>query len=287
MRTLPAAVLVALSLVVLAGVGTAAASPSSDLSVTVVDSPDPVPIRSPLAYDVQVRNLGPDAATKVRVTVRIPKFADFVSARPSVGSCGPVRAQRFTCELGTMPAPTVDYGGPPSVAVTMTPARIGILTGSVSVDGAGKDPVTADDRATVTTRILAPPVSCRGRTATIVGSLGDDVLGGTPGPDVIAALNGDDTVIASSGRDIVCGGRGLDRLVGGRAADIIYGGAGDDTLLGGGGPDVLKGMPGRDLLIGRRGPDRLFGGRGPDRCRGGAGGDTLRSCESGRRRHRR
>lgn len=283
MRLFPITLVLASSFAALAGQGAAAAAASSDLAVAATDTPDPVAVGTPLGYAIQVRNQGPDTATRVRVTVRLPQGAGFVSASPSVGSCGPAKGGRLTCDLGTMPAPTVDYSGPPSVTVSLIPLRIGTNIGTVSVDGREKDPVASNDKATVTTLVTGPPPTCRGQAATTVGTPGDDVLDGTPGPDVIVGLAGDDTISASSGRDLVCAGRGLDRVATGSAADRVYGGAGGDTLFGRGGPDLLKGGDGRDILRGNRGADRLVGQGGADLCRGGAGADTLRGCERGGR----
>ena len=44
------------------------------------------------------------------------------------------------------------------------------------------------------------------RSATIVGTPGDDTLRGTDGPDVIVGLGGDDTIFGLGGDDVICGG---------------------------------------------------------------------------------
>jgi Ca2+-binding RTX toxin-like protein len=99
--------------------------------------------------------------------------------------------------------------------------------------------------------------ACDGRAATVVGTIGADVLRGTTGPDVIAALGGNDTVLGLRGDDRLCGGLGRDRLIGGPGQDRLLGG-GDwrhvtdegstervgDYLSGDAGDDVL--LPGRD-----------------------------------------
>lgn len=97
----------------------------------------------------------------------------------------------------------------------------------------------------------APPPTCQGETATIVGTPADDHITATPDADVIVALAGDDTVLGLGGDDLICGGDG---------ADVLRGGAGDDRLHGqreawssdrGGTyltPDVLEGGAGDDLL---------------------------------------
>jgi uncharacterized repeat protein (TIGR01451 family) len=279
MRTLPITLALVAALLALAGQGTAATTPSSDLAVRASDSPDPVAVGSTLGYSIEVRNQGPDAATDVRLTIGLPRGADLLSASPSAGSCGPVKSGRVTCTLGTLPAPTLDYSGPPSVAVSLIPRRTGVNTATFTIDGHEKDPVGSNDKATVTTLVTGPPPTCSGRAATIVGTPGDDDLGGTPGPDVIVALGGDDTVASSLGRDVVCAGAGLDHVFAGPAADRVYGGGGGDRVSGGGGPDLLKGDAGQDVLLGKGGADRLRGGSGRDRCRGGAGADTIRGCE--------
>jgi Ca2+-binding RTX toxin-like protein len=69
----------------------------------------------------------------------------------------------------------------------------------------------------------AAPVTCGGRVATIVGTVGRDVLRGTDGDDVIAALGGDDVVLGMGGNDIICGGHGRDVVNGGRGQDACAG----------------------------------------------------------------
>src|SRR5262245_56430973 len=53
-------------------------------------------------------------------------------------------------------------------------------------------------------------VTCRGETATIVGTSGNDVLVGTRGVDVISGLGGDDQITSLQGADLICAGRGND-----------------------------------------------------------------------------
>ena len=60
----------------------------------------------------------------------------------------------------------------------------------------------------------ADTVTCLGKTATIVGTPGPDVLLGTNGRYVIAGLGGNDIIAGRGGNDLICGGRGKDRIVG-------------------------------------------------------------------------
>jgi uncharacterized delta-60 repeat protein len=112
---------------------------------------------------------------------------------------------------------------------------------------------------------------CAGRSATVVGTMGRDLLRGTRRADVIVALAGNDRVSGAGGADLVCGGRGNDSLRLGRGPDRIHGERGKDMLSGGPGKDLLKGGPGND---------RLAGGSHLDRCLGGPGRDRARTCEN-------
>lgn len=263
----------------LAGAGSAANS--TDLKVSKVDSPDPVFAGSTLNYTITVEDLGPLAATGVKVVDQLPKGVDFVAATASVGQC--VRqARKVTCDLGGL-GPGIGYGGPATVKISVVPRQPGTISNTASVKGEQKDPAASNNKATATTQVLAAP-ACRGAPATIVGTPGNDVLAGTGGSDVIVALGGDDRIFSLAGPDLICAGSGNDRIGAGTAADRVFAGAGSDRLLGRGGPDLLAGAAGNDVLAGGRGSDRLRGGRGFDVCRGGAGSDSIRGCERPRNR---
>jgi Ca2+-binding RTX toxin-like protein len=110
-----------------------------------------------------------------------------------------------------------------------------------------------------TPRGQAPP-TCKGlaqghrRTATIVGTSGNDTLSGTSANDVIASRGGNDKVSGLGGNDLMCGGAGKDTLKGGKGDDQLRGDVGNDTLNGGGGGTK-------------------------DFCRGGQGNDTAKKCD--------
>jgi uncharacterized repeat protein (TIGR01451 family) len=266
----------------LAGVGSAAQPVTANLKITKTDSPDPVRVGQSLTYTIGVEDQGPSPATGVTVTDNLPKGVDLVSASGPSGACA-VQGGRITCPVGSLKPIGINYGGAPaSVTIVVVPRSSGTITNTATVKGDQKDPVAANNKATVTTRVLAAP-TCRGVPATISGTGGDDELIGTPGPDVIAALGGNDRIVSEAGRDLICAGSGRDYVGAGTAADKVFGGAGHDRLLGRGGPDLLKGSAGNDVLKGGQGSDRLRGGHGVDLCLGGPGDDSVRGCERGHR----
>jgi Ca2+-binding RTX toxin-like protein len=56
--------------------------------------------------------------------------------------------------------------------------------------------------------------SCKGKTATIVGTAGHDEIEGIRGRDIIQARGGADDVGGRGGKDLICGGKGDDELEG-------------------------------------------------------------------------
>jgi Ca2+-binding RTX toxin-like protein len=116
---------------------------------------------------------------------------------------------------------------------------------------------------------------CAGRTATIIGTPGPDVLDGTRGADVILGLSGRDVVLGLGGRDRICGGSEEDVLVGGSGRDDIRGGSGNDSVSGGRGIDFLFGDAGNDSVSGGAGNDGIAGNAGGDVLDGKAGRDAL------------
>ncbi|MDT5036262.1 MAG: hypothetical protein QOE03_1447 [Micromonosporaceae bacterium] len=105
---------------------------------------------------------------------------------------------------------------------------------------------------TVTAVAVASPAQaaalCNGRTATIVGTAGNDTITGTAGADVIAGLAGNDTISGLAGDDTVCAGPGNDVVDGGDGADTFVAEAtadGADRFVGGpagpvDGPDLVS-----------------------------------------------
>jgi uncharacterized repeat protein (TIGR01451 family) len=274
-----------LTLPVGASSGAPAPNGSADLSLTKSDSPDPVTAGGALAYSIQVANAGPDAATNAVVTDNLPKGVSFISAASTQGSCstkGKSKGPTLTCALGTLASSGGPAYNPTPVTITirvLAPQKAGTISNTASVTSDLKDPRSANNSATATTRVIqGTGPTCGGHPATIVGTPGDDVLVGSAGNDVILARAGNDRIFSLGGSDLICAGAGSDLVKSGARPDQVFGGPGADRLFGGDAADVLRGGRGPDRIRGGRGSDLLAGGPGRDRCSGGPGRDTLRSC---------
>jgi uncharacterized repeat protein (TIGR01451 family) len=204
----------------------------ADLGIGKADSPDPVLEEGTLTYTIQVTNLGPQDATGVTVTDQLPSHAAFISVTSTSGNC--VRkGKNVTCALGNLAADLVKANAV-TVTIKVRPTKAGVITNTASVDSVETDPVTINDTASATTTVSEPAraATCRGFSATVVGSPGADSLNGTAGPDVIAGLGGGDVIFGFSGRDLICSGGGNDRLRGGTGFARCYGAAGLDREPG-------------------------------------------------------
>ena len=130
--------------------------------------------------------------------------------------------------------------------------------GSFTTTATGMDRAGNTKNASCPYTVVIP--TCRGLSATRVGTASSEVITGTSGPDVILALGGADTVKGGGGADVICGGDGPDTLYGGGAKDWIDGGASNDDIHGGAGDDTLDGGLHLDSLRGDNGRDTCISG---------------------------
>ncbi len=115
-------------------------------------------------------------------------------------------------------------------AATKTTYRIGAkdVGSTIRVVVTAKNAIGNSTASSATTDTIRLAPHRKGRR--MVGTKGDDYLGGSGGDDVILGLFGNDTLV---------GGAGDDRLEGGPGNDVLVGGAGTDRLLGGDGSDTI------------------------------------------------
>ena len=120
-----------------------------------------------------------------------------------------------------------------------TPVRLTVLAMSFALAGLASASVASASVRTPT---------CHGEPATLVGTVGNDLLVGTSGHDVIVGLGGHDVIRGLGGSDVICGGHGDDKIRGGRGEDSLFGGPGNDTVHGSKNDAFVRGGAGSDLV---------------------------------------
>jgi uncharacterized repeat protein (TIGR01451 family) len=116
-------------------------APSTDVSVTQVDAPDPIPPAGTITYSITVHNLGTRPASVVTLRDELPAGASLVSAQPSQGLC--VGSQPVVCHLGNLSA-----GSSASVSiVSVAPVTPGLVTNTARITSAVIDTIPGNDTA--------------------------------------------------------------------------------------------------------------------------------------------
>lgn len=124
--------------------------PIADVTVTVVDQPDPVANGSNLTYTVTVANRGPSAATGVRLTNALPAGMSFLSATTTMGSCSQTQGV-LVCQLGTLASEATA-----TVTVLANPQLAGRLTNTFSATADELDPYPTNNTGTAVTTVVYP-----------------------------------------------------------------------------------------------------------------------------------
>jgi uncharacterized repeat protein (TIGR01451 family) len=120
------------------------ASPTSDLSLTLSDAPDPVSVGSTLTYTLTVSNGGPATATSVKLTNTLPAGVTFLSASPG----------GYVVNGNVISFPSLgDLGSGSTVTATIQvrPDAPGTITNNASVSTTTTDPLKANNNASVKT----------------------------------------------------------------------------------------------------------------------------------------
>jgi uncharacterized repeat protein (TIGR01451 family) len=134
----------------------------ADLEVAVTVTPDPPTFGESLTYQVVVVNHGPRNATGVSLTMPVSASSvSSVSATSPAGFCTvPVLVLvpfgNVACDAGSIAA-----GAQVTLTVTVTPKNLGVLGATFTVSGSQTDPTSANNVATVSTRVveLVPPTA--------------------------------------------------------------------------------------------------------------------------------
>lgn len=292
-------------------------SPSVQLTVTIVDTPDPARVFQPVTWRTALSN--PDLPTPLPLAVhylrgRVPIPDNLTGVTASVAAApgttpNPPLSQvsvRVTADEVIFQLP-----GTPSASRRIRAAASGLTypyqEGSAAIGNPvvlpliriSGVPTPAASGTTITWR--APEIDF---AVTLPGGTATVTCAGTEDPDpaiVRTAVNsavqtcdgqavtvqtgfnnptaGDDVIQGTSANNTVNGLGGNDRFCGLAGGDSFGGGTGNDRVLGGPGNDVLRGDAGNDYLQGDAGRDRLDGGANRDICNGGTQVDTASGCE--------
>lgn len=109
---------------------------STDLSITQIDSPDPCIVGGVLTYRIAVRNFGPNVASEIVVTDRLPMDARFISASPGCSETKGV----VTCSLESLPS-----GEEARLEVNVEATSEGFLANNVTVSAQQPDTRTINN----------------------------------------------------------------------------------------------------------------------------------------------
>jgi uncharacterized repeat protein (TIGR01451 family) len=122
--------------------------PSVEVAVTMIGSPNPVPVGGLLTYAITVTNNGPFTAYSVTLTNTLPPNVNVVSVATSQGTYGPLGA---VVDLGTL-AP----GTNATVDLVVSPTTTGVITATtqVSIAPSETDPVSAATIASATNTVV-------------------------------------------------------------------------------------------------------------------------------------
>ena len=159
------------------GTATTTVAASADLSVTKVDTPDPVAAGADLTYTITVTNAGPSGAASVSLADTLPAGTTFVSLSSSLGG--------WACTT-----PAVGAGG----TVSCSNASIGpgstVFTLKVAVDPATVAGTVIANTATVSSATPDPnPGNESGTATTTVSTSADLSVSNSYNPDPVTAGN--------------------------------------------------------------------------------------------------
>ena len=178
-------------------------------------------------------------------------------ATPPTISCGTAPTFELGQSIATVAATVTDsLSGPPSAPISRLVPTTSVGTQSVVHDR--RRPRRQHRSQACPYSVVVP--KCQGKTPTILGTAGNNVIRGTAGADVIHGLAGTDTIEGLGGNDTLCGGEHPDVIRGGDGADLVDGGAGNDDIYGGAADDTLDGGAGSDSIRGDDGADRCTSG---------------------------
>ena len=123
----------------------------ADLSITKIDSVDPVTIGDNVNYTVTVTNNGPNTAEDVVMSDNLPSDVLFVLATSSQGSCSEINGI-VTCNLND-----IVNGGSVNIAIVVKSTVAKTITNNASVVSSNSDPNINNNNTSEQTVVNLPP----------------------------------------------------------------------------------------------------------------------------------
>ncbi len=117
---------------------------STDIHVSKSASPSPATDGQPITYTITVMNLGPSAASNIRVSDRLPTAVTFDSASAGCNLSNGV----VTCFIASLAS-----GATATRTITVTPNGPGMITNNVTAAAPLNDPNPGNNLASVTTMV--------------------------------------------------------------------------------------------------------------------------------------
>jgi uncharacterized repeat protein (TIGR01451 family) len=124
----------------------------ADLSVTKVDTPDPVTAGANLTYTITVNNAGPSNATSVSLSDTLPAGTTFVSL-PAVAGWSCTTGATISCSNPSMAVGSAVFTL--TVAVGPSVPAGTVLSNTATVSATTTDPTPGNNSATATTKVNA------------------------------------------------------------------------------------------------------------------------------------
>ena len=140
---------------------TTTVGPTAELSITMIDTPDPVVVRSNWAYVITVTNNGPNTASGIVVNQTLPANIIVVSSNTTQGTIS-LAASSLTANLGTL-----TNGRSATVTVVVNATNSGLYSSTATVTGSQGDPNTGNNSASASTTVAPRNVSIVAAGATL------------------------------------------------------------------------------------------------------------------------
>jgi uncharacterized repeat protein (TIGR01451 family) len=187
-----------------------------DLSISKIDSADPVPAGSAITYTITVTNPSAVAAHALVVDDPLPSGTAFVSATGSGWTCT-LMTTTVHCTLPTSPA--MGTPTPPITVVVTAPSTQGTISNTATVSSTATDPAIGNNTATEQTTISPPAPGSADLSVTLADAadpvefgamLGYTVTVSNAGPDpadgvqMIATLPVGSSFVSASGSGWSC-----------------------------------------------------------------------------------